>query len=125
MNTERKPLDRLRHHVSGAIARGEKEAITERKPVDVLAVLEHLAKRAERERITLRETNEPEEARAAVTELMETATTNNCAVEQMVTLLNDFRSAPDFDKRVDAWFREFAFAADRGREALARCGVQS
>ena len=28
-----KPLDRLRHHVTGAIERGEKQAITERKPM--------------------------------------------------------------------------------------------
>ena len=63
--------------------------------------------------------------REAVTNLRDTAAVNNRAVEQMVTLLNDFRSAPDFNKRLDAWFREFAFSADKGAAALARVGGAS
>lgn len=76
------PLGRLRHHVTGAIERGEAEAIVERKPVDVDATLVELRDRF----VNLRElagfdaVAEPSalvakanEARDAVTELIEAA----------------------------------------------------
>jgi hypothetical protein len=84
--------------------------------IDVLAVLT-------RERLTYT-THEREleliEARAAVAQLIETSRVNKDAVQQMVTLLENYRGTAGFDARLDAWISAYAFAGDKGEAALAR-----
>ena len=64
-------------------------------------------------------------ARAAVAELIEAANVAGRAMESMTTLLEHYRDESLFHKRLDAWFREYAFTADQVASALARVGGAS